>query len=154
MRATGGLIGVCLSLGCGVAFPGCGAQALPEPGVCTADAAAVERALARAPGAVRLADGTSISTCVSRALNDAQLQNLGATLTAVADDLASRARSAEGPAVSLGYLIGATRRGAAHSNGIEAELVRRLEQDAVLDGASSSRRAAVDRGVRAGNELG
>jgi hypothetical protein len=154
MRATGGLIGLCLSLGCGVAFPGCGAQTLPEPGVCASDPAAVERAMARAPSAVRLADGTSISTCVSRALDDAQLQSLGATLTAVADDLASRARSAEGAAVSLGYLIGATRRGAAHSNGVQAELVRRLEQDAVLDGASSARHAAVDRGVRAGNELG
>jgi hypothetical protein len=154
MRARPGLTGVCVSLACGAMFAGCGAHRPPLSAVCTGDPGPIERAIARAPDAVHLADGTSISTCVSRALDDGQLQSLGATLTAVADDLAVRARSGDRSAVALGYLIGAARRGAAHSNGINAELVRRLEQDAVLDGASGSRHGAVDRGIQAGSRFG
>jgi hypothetical protein len=154
MRARPGLIGVCVSLASGATFAGCGAHKLPLSAVCTGDPGPIERAIARAPDAVRLADGTSISTCVSRALDDGQLQSLGATFTAVADDLAARARSGDRPAVALGYLIGAARRGAAHSNGINAELVRRLEQEAVPYGAPGPRHAAVDRGIQAGSRLG
>jgi hypothetical protein len=88
-----------------------------------------ERALARAPDAVVLPGGTLISTCLRRVRTDAELQNLGATVHAVAEELAGRARE-DGDAraaLRLGFLSAAVSRGASRSNGIAAELARRVE---------------------------
>jgi hypothetical protein len=57
-------------------------------------------------------------------------------------------------ALELGYLIGAVRKGARTTNGIHAEIVRRLEQVTGLDGPSPRRRAAYGRGLRAGERHG
>jgi hypothetical protein len=121
----------------------------PSP-ACTEGAAHIVRALASAPGAVHLADGTLISECVEHAFNDAEIQDLGAALTPAADELVARATPAA--ALQLGYLIGAVRRGAGRTNGIHLELVRRLE--ATARGESGALEDATRRGIAAGEARG
>ena len=81
-----------LLLGCaGVAWLGaCGAGDETLPSACT-DRAGVERALARAPDEVTLADGTGLSACLRGATTPALLQDLGITFTAVAENLETKA---------------------------------------------------------------
>jgi hypothetical protein len=110
----------------------------------------VLEALAQAPGAVALTDGTLLSECVARASDDAELQMIGYALTPVADRLA--ARTDERAATQLGFLVGAVRRGAADGNGVQAELVRRLESrvryedQALLQAAEHAADAGEDHG--------
>jgi hypothetical protein len=112
-----------------------------------------ERALAGAPGAVALAGETLISTCLARVRTDADLQNLGATVHAVAEELATRAREEGGAraALRLGFLSAAVSRGASHSNGISSELARRVETagSGVREGSAAVARA-LDEGLAAG----
>jgi hypothetical protein len=136
-----------------LASAGCGADHPPLSLLCTSSERPIARALERAPGAVALSDGTRLSDCVSRAREPGDLQNFGVVVVRVADRLADRARRRErGVAVQLGYLIGAAERGAAHSNGINAELVHRLQ--------ITSRRVPpaaqddLERGRRAGRRTG
>ncbi|MBA3328914.1 MAG: hypothetical protein H0T43_11495 [Solirubrobacterales bacterium] len=133
---------------------GCSGGDRAMPAACLQDAAAVQRALGAAPGAVALQDGTRLSTCVQRVRGDSELQTLGVTLTAVADDLERRASRETGAAVRLGYLVGAVRKGARETNGIALELARRMEGTAALDGAPAAVHAAVRRGLRAGERTG
>ena len=131
-----------------VAAAGCGTQDSTLSPACTDDRASIIHALQRAPAPVRLSDGTPLSQCLAKADTDAELQNFGALITQVADDLANH-----GDAVRLGYLIGAARRGAAKTNGVGAELEHRLETSArrLAGGAQASR---LERGVRAGARTG
>jgi hypothetical protein len=133
---------------------GCGEDEPELPQACREGATPVVRALDAAPGAVRLSDGTSLSTCVSRARSDAELQHVGVTYTRVADGLAARMPGSDRAAVRLGYLIAAVRRGARRTMGIHAELVRRLEQTVGLDGPPPAQRSAFQRGVAAGERSG
>ena len=126
---------------------------------CIASAQAIERALGRAPGPVTLGSGTRLSDCVAHARSDADLQNTGLVLTRVADDLSVRAaRGDTGAALRLGYLVGAARRGAAHTNGIHAELQHRMESAArplsEEAGHSPTITRALARGLRAGEATG
>jgi hypothetical protein len=130
-----------------VAAAGCGTQDSALSPACTDDAASIARALQRAPAPVRLSDGTPLSQCLAKADTDAELQNFGALITQVADDLATR-----GDAVRLGYLIGAARRGAAKTNGVGLELEHRLETSARRLAASDE--AQLERGLRAGTRTG
>jgi hypothetical protein len=143
-----------LLLGCaGVALLGaCGAGDEPLSSACT-DRAQVERALARAPDAVTLADGTTLSACMRGAATPALLQDLGITFTAVAENLETKADGDPAAARQLGYLIGAARRGIEGSSGTSAELTHRLERSGsgVADPASV---AALGEGLRAGEGSG
>jgi hypothetical protein len=143
-----------LLLGCvGVVWLGaCGAGDAPLSSACT-DRAAVERALARAPAEVALPDGTRLSACLRDATTSADLENLGATLTAVAEGLEEQADGDPAAAGRLGYLIGAARRGIEDSSGTGAELAHRLERSGagVEDPAST---AALQRGMSAGEGTG
>jgi len=130
---------------------GCGGGDPPAlEAACTDGPAPILRALARAPGAVRLADGTRLSDCVAHAFDDGELQQLGFALTPAADRLAGRQTAAA--ALQLGYLIGAVRRGASRTNGVHAELVRRLE--ATATGTDAELVAATRRGIAAGEARG
>ena len=136
------------------AAAGCSQSDGPSlPVACTEGADAVARALARAPGEVRLADGTAISDCVRGARSDAELQNLGAVLTQVAEDLEARAPEAPPAALQLGYLVGAARRGAPSDSAVQAELVIRLERSAAIDLPAGAKRALAV-GLRAGEARG
>jgi hypothetical protein len=142
----------------GAAAAGCGASdAPPVDAACLQSPETIERALARAPAPVTLASGTRLSQCVSRARSDADLQTAGLVLTRAADHLAGRAeRGDTGAAISLGYLVGATRRGAARTNGIHAELAHRVESAArvLADGGAPAVERALERGLRAGRATG
>jgi hypothetical protein len=133
---------------------GCGSDQRRLPAACVGSVGAIANALHAAPRHVTLADGTSLSECVDRARSDADLQNLGALYTQVADALAVQLPSSDRAALELGYLVGAARRGALHTNGIHEELVRRLEQAAGVSGAPAARRATYERGVAAGRRDG
>lgn len=135
-----------------LAAAGCSDDERPLPVGCQTGSAAFEQALRRAPARVTLKDGTRLSECVRRARSDSELQTLGFALTQLADRLSDRAAGEPVSAVRLGYLIGAARVGAAKTEGVAAELARRLEHTAAqLDGAGL---AAVRRGVRAGVRTG
>lgn len=115
-----------------------------------------ERALAAAPGAVRLPGGVAISTCTRHVKTDADLQNLGTLVHGVAEGLAERARGGDArAALRLGYLAGAVGAGADRSNGISAELARRVETTGagLLDGSRAVARA-LTRGTAAGRASG
>ena len=137
------------------AFAGCGEDDPPKLAfACTGDPLTVERALEQAPGDVRLAGGVPLSTCVRDARNDAQLQNVGAMLTRAAEHLEEDAPRDEQAALRLGFLIGAARKGGKTANGVQAELIRRLERSGALDGATPGAHAALLRGLAAGEERG
>ena len=133
-----------MGAGCG------GADPAPLPPACSNGPDTILRALARAPGDVRLEDGTRLSECVEHAFDDGELQQLGTSLTPAADTLAARAT--ETSALQLGYLIGAVRRGAGRTNGIHAELVRHLEGAATA--TEPALVAATRRGIAAGEARG
>src|SRR5689334_6479666 len=132
----------------------CGNNTPRMPSTCTdTDVAGYERALEAVPGEVRLPGGTPISECAWRVRSDAELQNLGAVVHVVAEHLALRARrSGDADAARrLGYLNAAVAIGAGHSNGIAAELSRRVEStaSAVVDADPAIARA-LHEGQRAG----
>jgi hypothetical protein len=137
-------------------LPGCATvRDDPVPTGCDGDPATIVRALAQAPGAVTLPDGTRLSTCVRRARADGDLQALGLSLISVADTLRARAAADPGAAAALGYLAGAVRAGVAVNQGLATELGRRVERaTALADGAPQAARAARARGLRAGEHSG
>lgn len=136
------------------ALAACGGSA-PLPRDCrTMTVADVLHALQHAPASVALPGGARLSTCVERATGDADLQSVGATLTAAADRLARRMAASEEAALQLGYLIGATERGAARTPGVQAELAQRMAAVPGFDGGPRARRAALLRGRAAGRHDG
>jgi hypothetical protein len=90
------------------------------------------KALAKAPGDVSLS-GVRPSECFTRAANPAEIQQVGSVFVASAEKLADSARAAPHSAANLqlGYLIGAVRRGAGHTQGIHYETQRRIEQELI-----------------------
>jgi hypothetical protein len=143
-----------LTLAAALAAAGCGADDRPLPSACATGPRPAVRALHTAPGPVRLAGGTKLSSCVERARSEADIQTVGAVFTRIADTLAGAMPRSDEAAVQLGYLIGAVRKGARHTNGIHDELVRRVEQAIGIGGAPPPRRAAFDRGLAAGERTG
>ena len=113
----------------------------------------VRTALAGAPGDVRLDGDTRLSECFNRAAAPAEIQQVGAVFLGAAEQLAARARSRphSAAALQLGYLIGAVRHGAGHTQGIHYETRRRIEQE--LIGVNTKAREFVT-GERAGETKG
>jgi hypothetical protein len=149
---VGPIVAVVLAL----LLAGCaGAQDDPVPTGCLDRPATIVRALAQAPGAVTLPDGTRLSTCLRRARADGDLQELGVSLISVADMLRARVASDPGAAVGLGYLAGAVRAGVAANQGLAAELGRRIERaTALADDAPQAAQAARAQGLAAGESSG
>jgi hypothetical protein len=129
---------------------GCASEPAQLPPACSAGPQAVLRALGAAPGDVRLTGGTLLSECVARASDDGELQQVGFTLSPVADAL--REQHTERAALRLGFLVGAVRRGARRTNGIHGELVRRMERRVGYDDPALL--AAARRGAAAGEDHG
>ena len=106
---------------------------------------ALRSALAKAPRPVALPDGTRISDCLAHDADSGDIQEVGSTLLTVTEHLAdaARARPDRATLTQLGYLMGAVRRGAARAQGVDAEIVRRLDQElqGVSVGAGSFRAA-------------
>ncbi|MEA2389968.1 MAG: hypothetical protein QOK31_77 [Solirubrobacteraceae bacterium] len=145
---------VALVLALGAVAAGCGADHPPLSPACSEDAGKVLAALAAAPGEVRLADGTPLSRCVTEAASGSDVESIGLVFTDAADSLARRAGASDVAALRLGYLVGATARGAKRTGGVHVELVRRLQSVAPGDDAPAARRAAYGRGLAAGLRAG
>jgi hypothetical protein len=139
-----------LALLAALALAACGSEPAALPPACADAPDAVVRALASAPGTVRLEDGTLLSECVSRARDDAELQQLGYSLTPAADRLAARGTTTA--ALQLGFLVGAVRHAASRTNGVHAELVRKLEGTMTFHDPALV--AAARRGLAAGEAHG
>jgi hypothetical protein len=135
-------------------FAGCGREGPPPQACLQARTAEVQQALRGAPGHATLSDGTLLSTCIDRAENDAELQNLGIAFVAVADELTASSAHDGDAAFQLGFLIGAAQRGAGPTGGTQAELVQRLQQAIAFQADAPAVRAEVLRGMAAGRRSG
>jgi hypothetical protein len=108
--------------------PACGGTSDETPVACLEGADAYLRALERAPGEVRLDGETPISGCLAENQAGGELATVGTAMVAAATKLNAEARAHPGAEanVGLGYLLGAAQRGAEQTEGIHAELIRRL----------------------------
>ena len=148
-RAGFAALASALALG---ALSGCGSEpSRSVPVECKEAATAVERALAAAPGDVRLG-GVRLSDCFAVGSDSADGQSLGLTFLPVVERLAAQVRPRPGgrAALRLGFLMGAIRKGAAHGR-VYAELERRIEGE--LSGVDTAA-PAFRRGERAGRDHG
>jgi len=111
-----------------LAAVGCGSQDDATPVACLEGAPAYETALREAPDEVLLGGETLISECLAENQKAGDLARVGEAMLETATSLSAQARREGGgdAAVQLGYLIGAAERGASTSQGIHADLVRRL----------------------------
>ncbi|HEX5525573.1 MAG TPA: hypothetical protein VFX44_00070 [Solirubrobacterales bacterium] len=144
-------------VGCLVALvAGCGSQEESTPVACLESAGAYEKALAAAPGQVRLQGETAISDCLVRNQSGGDLAEVGEALVTVATELNAQARTEPGgdAALRLGYLLGAVKRGAEDSEGIHADLVRRLTVAARYAPGKDPLPAAFYRAYRTGYAAG
>jgi hypothetical protein len=124
MRAVAASLLVCLAL----AVLGCGNEDDSTPVACLEGAGAYERALAAAPGEVLLGGETPISDCLVSGQTGGDLSRVGEAMLETATGLNAEAQADPGgeASVRLGYLLGAAQRGSEESEGIHADLVRRL----------------------------
>ncbi len=125
MRAI--LVAILVALAAPLAA-GCGNQGASTPVACRDGAGAYLAALAATPGQVRLAGETPISDCLAENQQGGDLATVGAAMVEVATQLNAQARAEPGGGANLrlGYLLGAAQRGAERSEGIHADLIRRL----------------------------
>jgi hypothetical protein len=127
MRAPIAIALACLLAALAVA--GCGrSQSDATPVACLDGASAYLDALGKAPGEVKLGGKTPISDCLVENQEAGDLATVGTALVIAATKLNAEARAEPGgPAnLRLGYLLGAAQRGADRTQGIHAELMRRL----------------------------
>jgi hypothetical protein len=121
-------IGIAAALSAIVVLAGCGSTDEGTPVACREGSGAYLSALRAAPGAVKLRGETPISGCLVENQAGGDLATVGTTMVAVATKLDAEARERPGgnANVQLGYLLGAAQRGADRTDGIHAELLRRL----------------------------
>jgi hypothetical protein len=107
---------------------GCGGTDDSTPVACLEGPMPYLAALEDVPGEVVLAGEVPISGCLVENQSGGDLAEVGTAMLAATTELnvAARAEPGGDANVQLGYLIGAGRRGAAKTEGIHAELVRRL----------------------------
>ncbi len=110
------------------ALGGCGKQADSTPSACLQGQDIYLAALAKAPGAVKLAGETTISECLAENQQGGDLATVGEAMVETATELNGEARTVPSSpaALQLGYLLGAAQRGADETEGIHADLIRRL----------------------------
>jgi hypothetical protein len=111
---------------------GCGSTDSSTPVACLEGEGAYLKALDNAPGEVKLGGEALISECLAENQNGGDLATVGTALVGVATKLNAEARDEPGgdANLQLGYLLGAAERGASQTNGIHAELIRRLSSAA------------------------
>ncbi len=107
---------------------GCGSTDDSTPVACLEGDGVYLTALKDAPGGVRLRGGAPISSCLVENQPGGDLSTVGASMIEAATKLNAEARDEPGgPAgLRLGYLLGAAQHGADGTQGIHAELLRRL----------------------------
>lgn len=136
-----------------LALAGCsreGKETLPAG--CREGTAAVREALKAAPGEVRVS-GAPLSACLGDESDSGELRDVGTAYLDAAASLSSAAtKNPDGPeATQLGYLMGAVRRTESAEQGVNYEMVRRLEQELLPVDTESE---AFKRGEEAGRRGG
>lgn len=140
-----------------LAAAGCGGTApTPLAEGCTAGPEAIIETLRTAPGPVVVEDGSPLSRCVAEGTDEGELQTVGLAFSRAAERLRATAETDPDAALRLGYLVGVTQKGASRTNGVMAELVRRIEIVAgrTQDDASPEAQRALERGLAAGADVG
>jgi hypothetical protein len=138
----------------------CGEGEDETPAACLDGKGAYIGALGNAPGEVRLSGEVPISDCLAENQPGGELAAVGATMVAVATQLNGEAHREPGgsAAIQLGYLIGAAERGAEATEGIHADLLRRLDAAARYNpgdrALSGSFLRAYRQGLAAGSDRG
>jgi hypothetical protein len=119
---------VLLALVATAAALGCGKEDSSTPVACLEGSGAYLRALDAAPGEVLLDGETPISECLTENQAGGELARVGEAMIEAATELNAEARAEPGgkATVRLGYLIGAIVRGSEQTEGIHADLRRRL----------------------------
>jgi len=148
--------GVAIALSALAVLAGCGAASDSTPVTCLEGSGAYLTALEGAPGAVELPDGTPISGCLVENQKAGDLSAVGAALVKAATRLDAEARAEPGGGANLrlGYLLGAAQRGAEGTNGIHADLIRRLTAAARYSPDGAPLPPAFLRAYRRGFEAG
>lgn len=164
MRAPRTTLALLLLVALGAAaLAGCGGGSQKDehaPAACREGGTALLEALRAAPGEVVLADGTPISECLIVGAEEGELADLGEGALAAATKLNAAARAGGGgkAGIELGYLIGAIARGSADTEGVHAELLRRLTVAARFapdrEPLSPAFLAAYEKGFAAGRDHG
>jgi hypothetical protein len=130
MRAQGTSLALLSLAAAAVLLAGCGGSAKEEhaPVACREGTAVVLDALRSAPGEVTLAAEAPISDCLVAPAEEGELVDFGETALAAATKLNAAARAEPGGRANLelGYLLGAVARGSAETEGVHADLLRRL----------------------------
>jgi hypothetical protein len=128
MRAMRASIAIVIACLLAVFAAGCGSQDDSTPVACLEGPSAYAEALADAPGEVKLGGETPISDCLASNQQAGDLASVGSALVETATQLNAEARAQPGndANLQLGYLLGAAQRGADRSEGIHADLLRRL----------------------------
>lgn len=116
------------ALSLGLIATGCGGPDDSTPVACLERAPAYLHALQDAPGEVELDSTTPISDCLAQNQTGGDLATVGDAMLAATTKLNAESRAEPGGAANLqlGYLLGAAQRGADSTEGIHAELIRRL----------------------------
>jgi hypothetical protein len=135
---------------------GCGQPSDTTPVACLEGEGAYLKALDRAPGEVKLGGETLISECLAENQKAGDLATVGTALVGVATKLNAEARAEPGgdANLQLGYLLGAAERGASQTDGIHAELIRRLTSAARYSPDNRPPSAAFLRVYREGFDAG
>lgn len=135
---------------------GCGNMDDSTPAACLEGAGAYLAALGDAPGEVRLSGEVEISECLAENQQAGDLATVGAAMLGTATRLNAEARAepGNGANLQLGYLLGAAQRGAARSEGIHDELVRRLAAGARYSPDNRPLPASFQRAYREGFDAG
>lgn len=107
---------------------GCGDKQPSTPDACFGGPAAYLKALAAAPGEVRIGGEAELGECLVERQDAGELSQVGEAMIAAATQLNAEARDAGGgrAATELGYLVGTAERRAEQTDGVHSELVRRL----------------------------
>jgi hypothetical protein len=122
-------MGIALALLVAAFVVGCGeGRDDSTPVACLEGSRAYLLALEGAPGAVTLGGETPISACLAENQQGGDLATVGEAMVGAATELNAEARAEPGGEANLqlGYLIGAVQRGADETEGIHADLIRRL----------------------------
>lgn len=159
LRATvapGAVASIAAAASLALAITGCGGTSDATPVACLDGAGAYLGALGDAPGEVKLSGEVPISDCLTENQRGGDLATAGVAMLEVATELNAQARAEPGGTANLqlGYLVGAATHGAEGTEGIHADLLRRLTTAARYSPGSRPLPPAFQRTYRQGYEAG
>jgi len=149
------LVALCL-IAIAALAAGCGQQDDSTPVACLEGSETYLRALKTAPDEVTLDGETPISACLVENQKGGELATVGTSMVNAVTQLNAEARAEPGGEANLelGYLLGAAEHGAEETEGIHAELIRRLSAAARYSPDSKPLSPAFLRTYREGFDAG